>query len=543
MLDGLDQIDWSQLSHAYGTATDVPALLRRLADGASEVRGAALSELCSNIWHQGTVYQATAHAVPFLIELAKDPAVPDRSHILSLLHAIAEGWLDCQRYAVQSAKFLSAATAQRKAVERRHYQAAHAAVSEGLAAVAGLLTDEEAEVRLWTAFVLAQLTDHARQVADNLLDAIDSERDDACRAGLQFALVALARNAGNPAITDVVVRRLTSVFDEASSEVASLGAGIGLLQLEQEPVIPGVLQVARPRLVSHDDVFESIPWPGCSTLYSLLNAALKFAPREQLKWIVEGLVHAEREVRSKALGCGVHLCEEFRWGPGELVPVYAQLVERVDADERRNVLQWMRSMGGAGVAMLATLKQHRLPDVREHAAEQLNRIETNPENHKSWLAEKRPVLLPSVAELAKTIESHQGSSKWRDESFLNAVIQLGFHGPNAHPAVEVVRALTERESPWIRVHSIRALWRITRNPDLVVPLLEAEIVPQQVVFLVLDCLKQIGSDARAVAPELHRLLDTDRRFFRQGWVDPCGLDEAFCEECAVTLQSLQTDVA
>jgi hypothetical protein len=68
-------------------------------------------------------------------------------------------------------------------------------------------------------------------------------------------------------------------------------------------------------------------------------------------------------------------------------------------------------------------------------------------------------------------------------------------------------------------------------------------VPQQVVFLVLDCLKQIGSDARAVAPELHRLLDTDRRFFRQGWVDPCGLDEAFCEECAVTLQSLQTDVA
>jgi hypothetical protein len=34
--------------------------------------------LCGNIWHQGSVYQTTAHAVPFLIELAAHPLVPDR---------------------------------------------------------------------------------------------------------------------------------------------------------------------------------------------------------------------------------------------------------------------------------------------------------------------------------------------------------------------------------------------------------------------------------------------------------------------------------
>jgi hypothetical protein len=31
-LDGLDQVDWAGLEHAYGPATDVPEMLRELAD-------------------------------------------------------------------------------------------------------------------------------------------------------------------------------------------------------------------------------------------------------------------------------------------------------------------------------------------------------------------------------------------------------------------------------------------------------------------------------------------------------------------------------
>ena len=30
-LDGLDQVNWPRLKHAYGPATDVPAMLRELA--------------------------------------------------------------------------------------------------------------------------------------------------------------------------------------------------------------------------------------------------------------------------------------------------------------------------------------------------------------------------------------------------------------------------------------------------------------------------------------------------------------------------------
>ena len=38
LLDGLDDIDWGSLQHAYGAASDVPGLLRALADPSSASR-------------------------------------------------------------------------------------------------------------------------------------------------------------------------------------------------------------------------------------------------------------------------------------------------------------------------------------------------------------------------------------------------------------------------------------------------------------------------------------------------------------------------
>src|SRR5262245_56982422 len=91
MLDALDQINWGQLSHAYGKATDVPALLRALSSDKKEVWDNALYQLYGNIWHQVTVYQATAYAVPFLIELLNAPSVVCKANILDLLQALASG--------------------------------------------------------------------------------------------------------------------------------------------------------------------------------------------------------------------------------------------------------------------------------------------------------------------------------------------------------------------------------------------------------------------------------------------------------------------
>jgi hypothetical protein len=88
MLEGLDDIQWSSLGHAYGSATDVPQLLRDLAQRNAEVREEARDHLYGNLWHQGSVYEATAYAVPFLVELVREPLVQERHELLIYLALI-----------------------------------------------------------------------------------------------------------------------------------------------------------------------------------------------------------------------------------------------------------------------------------------------------------------------------------------------------------------------------------------------------------------------------------------------------------------------
>jgi hypothetical protein len=92
VLDGLDQIDWARLGHAYGAADDVPEQIRALCSAEPAERSAARWKLYGNIFHQGTRYEATAYAVPFLLEVLGAPDAADRAELLELLTAIAIGY-------------------------------------------------------------------------------------------------------------------------------------------------------------------------------------------------------------------------------------------------------------------------------------------------------------------------------------------------------------------------------------------------------------------------------------------------------------------
>src|SRR4051812_38388050 len=96
MLEGLDAIDWSILTHAHGPAADVPELLRSQLPQDPDVRLQACAELHETIWHQGTVYPASAAVIPFLVELLTYPGVHVLGWAASLLGCMAtgEGWLE-----------------------------------------------------------------------------------------------------------------------------------------------------------------------------------------------------------------------------------------------------------------------------------------------------------------------------------------------------------------------------------------------------------------------------------------------------------------
>ncbi|WP_329379524.1 HEAT repeat domain-containing protein [Streptomyces sp. NBC_01716] len=84
----LDAQPWAEREHAYGGADDVPDQLRALASDDAEEAEEALYELYGNIVHQGSVYEATPYAVPYLARLAAAGVRP--GDVLPLIGHIAE---------------------------------------------------------------------------------------------------------------------------------------------------------------------------------------------------------------------------------------------------------------------------------------------------------------------------------------------------------------------------------------------------------------------------------------------------------------------
>ncbi|MER5397965.1 HEAT repeat domain-containing protein [Streptomyces sp. NPDC002599] len=88
MINELDVIDWSSMTHAYGPADEVPVWLKAMASTDAVVREDALSRFYSAVHHQGDVYTSTTASLPFLFALADDPVTPDRASIVELLVSI-----------------------------------------------------------------------------------------------------------------------------------------------------------------------------------------------------------------------------------------------------------------------------------------------------------------------------------------------------------------------------------------------------------------------------------------------------------------------
>lgn len=90
-LAGLDEVDWSAVSDAYGPATGIPALLRAAVSDNPDHREFAYELLYQTIWHQGNVYSATATAIPFLYNLIEADGPHDKEAIAGLIVAITDG--------------------------------------------------------------------------------------------------------------------------------------------------------------------------------------------------------------------------------------------------------------------------------------------------------------------------------------------------------------------------------------------------------------------------------------------------------------------
>jgi tetratricopeptide (TPR) repeat protein len=207
-LAGLDDVPWRALLLAYGPATDVPSQLRALLAPDAQTRGRALRQLYGNIWHQGSVYEATAHAVPFLIKLLAYPGTPDRTGILYLLAAIAE----------------SGGSASGDPTAK----AAHDAVSAGLGLYLDLLDPAHSqELRAAAIATLTAFPERSAQSVSRLQAALAMERDAQTRLWLLWALgqVMDESEEANAYFADIVSR--TADPDLAFLAAAALAGRTG----------------------------------------------------------------------------------------------------------------------------------------------------------------------------------------------------------------------------------------------------------------------------------------------------------------------------
>ncbi|MEO3829443.1 hypothetical protein [Actinomadura sp. B10D3] len=84
-LHGLDDVDWTALTGAYGPADDVPDILRGLAAN-DEGWEESIEEYFSTVVHQDTCYDCTPETVGFLVQIARAPGLTPEYRLDLLIH-------------------------------------------------------------------------------------------------------------------------------------------------------------------------------------------------------------------------------------------------------------------------------------------------------------------------------------------------------------------------------------------------------------------------------------------------------------------------
>ncbi|MFE5587955.1 HEAT repeat domain-containing protein [Kitasatospora sp. NPDC056531] len=186
MWEELDAIDWAGLRHNYGSATDVPSLLRHCARPGREDPAQAAGTLANLLFHQGGwVCSAATAALPFLVRLATRSGAPtDLPARLELLDLMTD--LSSEAVLVD-AKWVDEGWA--------------AAWKRALPELLGLVSAPEPEVRRAAASLAGRCGSPGALVLPTLLTHWDAEEDPATRLDLVIALgAAVGREpAGNRA--------------------------------------------------------------------------------------------------------------------------------------------------------------------------------------------------------------------------------------------------------------------------------------------------------------------------------------------------------
>lgn len=229
MFTGIDEVGWASLRHAYGSAEDVPGLLRGLASTDPAERASALDEMYGSVHHQGIVYDSTLACVPFLLELAACEEVADRGELVELLVSIGRG------HGPEAAGAGG--------------ESAEAAVRAGAEAFVALTGDRDSGVRRAAAEALVRFLDQPTRVLGLLRQRITVERDDQVLLAVTESVGLFVRRqpAHAPEALDILLMLGTPPYDPGL-RLAALGQLAGCApDLLPADLVPTVVELLGER--------------------------------------------------------------------------------------------------------------------------------------------------------------------------------------------------------------------------------------------------------------------------------------------------------
>ncbi|QRV53695.1 HEAT repeat domain-containing protein [Streptomyces californicus] len=376
----LDAQPWASYTHAYGSAEDVPGHLRALAADDDAAADEAQSELYGSILHQGSVYEASAKAVPFLARTAA--AGIRAAEVLLLLGGIAEGGAD-PRPTCGAEPWEETGPSEGRAGESDEVACRRAVVAE-LPLLIASLTDESPSVRQaaawaagWTGAAGAALAVPA------LRDRLEAEPEPGVRAELLTALVELDPEGSGPLAAGVIgPDHPPQLRTAALLACADAGlpwtrdhhaAAVDLLPLE--PHVSGRYDETRNEPVHHLTLtlLERDTEADRDAVGALLDAALR---------------HDDPDARAEAAWAATTACELSRGMPARLAPALIAAAEQDGDDTGALAVLGRLGPAGAPAADLLATRADGDGDPADRALEAL--IAVAPERAAPLLARDLP---------------------------------------------------------------------------------------------------------------------------------------------------------
>ncbi|MBN2496351.1 MAG: hypothetical protein JXR96_17285 [Deltaproteobacteria bacterium] len=257
MPTNINEIAWGELEHAFGSAADLPDLLRALRSGASSARRKALRQLEDKVNHQGLATPAAVAVAPFLVELVEEASTKEHPALLALVADLMVGGSH-RRYLAGGFEPPS------EGAGRLLYERCAGVCRRAIA----LLDDRSAAVRAAAAHCLAFIPGAADETCAPVRARARREKNASALASLLLALGLIGRYRSSKEDRELLAEQLA-----AGKPLVQLAAAASLLCIDAAEPPPEAERTLLDALAGAVEAPSSFPWNG-GDLVGIAAAAL-----------------------------------------------------------------------------------------------------------------------------------------------------------------------------------------------------------------------------------------------------------------------------